>query len=308
MPAVLKRQFPTAEIHWVIRSDFAELIEHNNHIDQVWPFVKENGLSGWLKMIFQLRGEGFTHVYDAHRNVRSRVLTSIFFLTSFFQPFQFARRSKYRFKRFLLFRLRKNLFAKPFRSQLSFLEPLRKWSDDIAVPLEPQLLFSKDAEESVRKILPSQPFIAIAPSAAWTMKRWPVGHWIELVRTSSYFFVILGGPDDDFAQTIANVAPERCLNLCGKLRLIESCAVLKFADHVISADTGILHAADALGRPTLALIGPTAFGYPSHANSKVLEASLSCQPCSKDGRGRCSQDVYQKCMVDITPELVMEQL
>ena len=31
---------------------------------------------------------------------------------------------------------------------------------------------------------------------------------------------------------------------------------------------------------------------------------MECRPCTKDGRGKCSQSVYQKCMVEISPQRV----
>lgn len=309
VPAVLKTRFPQAEVHWVVRDDFAELLAHNPSVDRVWVFQRTEGLFGWLRMLAQLRGEKFTHVYDAHNNVRSGLLTWFFFLSYFHAPFRYLRRGKNRWKRFLLFRLGKNLFPKPFRGQYSFLEPLKTWGATIQVPREAQLFFSKDIREKIDGLQLPERFIALAPSAAWEMKRWPLSYWKELIRSMPQKnFVLLGGPDDRFCRDLANIAPDRCVNLAGRLKLLESCAVLERADGVVSADTGLLHAADLLGRKTVALIGPTAFGYPSHENSRVLEVDLPCKPCSKDGRGRCKQTVYQKCMIEIRPEMVSERL
>jgi len=51
---------------------------------------------------------------------------------------------------------------------------------------------------------------------------------------------------------------------------------------------------------------PTAFGFATNENIKTLEVELDCRPCTKDGRGACSQETYQRCMVEITPEQVAE--
>ena len=77
---------------------------------------------------------------------------------------------------------------------------------------------------------------------------------------------------------------------------------------MISADTGALHIADLFGRQAIALMGPTAFGLVARPTSVVLSVPLDCRPCSKDGRGRCSQKIYQRCMVEITPAQVGSQV
>src|SRR5690606_22489281 len=120
-----------------------------------------------------------------------------------------------------------------------------------------------------------RPWIIGAPSAAWEMKRWPVEYWCELIKQLRTSFILLGGPEDRFIAEIASVAPDRTLNLAGRLSLVESSTLVQLADLVISGDTGILHVADLMERPTLALIGPTAFGYPSRRNSIVLEVPVS---------------------------------
>ena len=61
-----------------------------------------------------------------------------------------------------------------------------------------------------------------------------------------------------------------------------------------------------MGVPSLALIGPTAFGYPSNPQSKVIEKEFDCRPCTKDGRGHCSREIYQECMVAISEDEVAE--
>lgn len=308
-PAVLKKAWPDSQVHWVVRSDFEELIAHNPHIENVWSFNKKRGLLAWLQLAYRLRSEDFTHVYDAHSNLRSRLLCAVFRMVFWKNSYSVIRRSKMRFKRFLLFQLGKNLFPTPFKGQVSFLKPLQKWNIDTSIPSKPQLHFSSDTLARVNPLLPKEKFIAIAPSAAWPMKRWPIDYWKQLISLNpEKYFVILGGPDDQFCAEIAAIAPQRTLNLAGQLKLLESCAVLLSAQQVVSADTGLLHAADLLGKKTIALIGPTAFGYPSHPNSHVLETSLDCKPCSKDGRGRCTQDVYQKCMVSISPQMVTAQI
>ena len=96
--------------------------------------------------------------------------------------------------------------------------------------------------------------------------------------------------------------------MAGKLNLVESCFAVYSSEMLISGDTGLLHVADHLGKNAIALIGPTAFGYPSGPWVEVLETNLSCRPCTKDGSGKCKDKVYQNCMVQIVPERVSQYL
>lgn len=302
----LKLSNPNNQVDWIVREDFAELLKHQSTIQNVVALKRKTGFLGLLKLIWALREHNYTHVYDAHNNVRSlvvRLFLRFFLLISLKAQPRIVVRSKNRWKRILFFKLnRRSVFKMPFRGSHSFLEPLVKWG--ISLPD-----MSSPAFQIPELPLPALPdsFIALVPSAAWPSKRWPLPYWKELIaKMPEKHFVVLGGPQDHFCQELADQAPDRVMNLAGKTSLLESCHVLQKARLTISADTGLLHAADQLHRANIALIGPTAFGYPSFPRSQVLETTLSCKPCSKDGRDRCKNSVYQKCMLELTPELVAQ--
>tara|TARA_B100000749_G_scaffold280707_1_gene278136 strand:+ start:51060 stop:52067 length:1008 start_codon:yes stop_codon:yes gene_type:complete len=311
VPTLIKAENSSAEVHWIVRSDFGEFVRSHQDIDRVISFDRKLGLVPLIKTSIALARNNYTHIYDAHNNVRSHIVMWVIFWTQVFSfgkipRYKFVRRSKYRWRRFLLFKLRINTYEKPFRGAMSFIQPLQNWwktsetkIKSLKVPLNtPE--FKGDLPNS---------FIALAPSAAWPMKRWPVDHWKRLIQEmTDRQFVILGGPDDDFCKDIQAIDPQRVFNLAGKCSWLETCSVLTKADMVVSADTGVMHLSDHLGRPTRALMGPTAFGHPTFANSQVLEIELPCRPCTKDGRGRCSQDIYQKCMIEISPKVVAQSI
>jgi len=120
---------------------------------------------------------------------------------------------------------------------------------------------------------------------------------------------LLGGKlEKAVAQKIMARFPQRVLDFVDKCSLIESCYILSESKYFVSADTGLLHIGDGLNVPGVCLMGPTAFGYPASKNVEVLEVELACRPCSKDGRGKCSQDTYKKCMVEIRPVTVFGKI
>lgn len=288
------------EIHWVARSDMSSILKLTPLVDKIWSFDRSSGMLGLIKLGLELRKEGFTHIYDAHSNLRSRILSLLLLGTPL------IRRSKERWKRFLLFKLRKNTYSWPYKGVLSYLAPLEKWSIQNTSNLEIQKWNFEEVE------LPTDfevgP-ILLAPSAAWEMKRWPLEHWKELIRLNpSLRFNILGGPSDTFCQELEDIDPKRVKNFAGKMSLIQSCMAVGKSSFIISADTGLVHVADHLGVKGISLIGPTAFGFATGEHIETLSVELNCRPCTKDGRGKCSQDVWRKCMVDITPAKVTQSL
>jgi ADP-heptose:LPS heptosyltransferase len=299
----LKKAFPSARIDWVARAEFVPMLNSTHQLDQVWPVDRAQGLWGLIRLGWSLRKQGYTHLYDAHRSMRSRLLSWMLWSPALTQ----VSRSKDRLKRILLFTFRLNTFPKPYRGMNSYLAPLEKWGvEQKAGQLE---IFTNGVISSeVEGMLPSE-FITLVPSAAWPMKRWPIDYWKQLMALlPEQKFVILGGPEDHFCEEIQLSSPSSSLNLAGKLSFEESCLIVQRSKLVVSADTGLLHVADLTGKAALALLGPTAFGHPTGHQVKTMEVELPCRPCTKDGRGRCSQSVYQRCMVEITPENVAKEI
>lgn len=303
----IKNRFPQSEIHWIARKDMSSFLAMDTRIDKIWAFDKKEGFSGLLDIADKLKQEKFDYVYDAHSNIRSNILK-----LKLFSPFrkkpEKALRSKERMKRFLLFNFRINKFDWPFKGVESYRKPLKKWGVQDFNDNYTDWHFPAEYPEKLDSLIGKQT-VTLVPSANWEMKRWPVGHWKKLITLlPDYNFVILAGPTDNFCEEIYQTAPERVKNLAGKTSLLESCYIVKQSNIVVSADTGFMHAADLFRVQTLALIGPTAFGFPTGNTVETLEVCLSCRPCTKDGRGKCKQVVYQRCMVDITPEIVAERI
>jgi ADP-heptose:LPS heptosyltransferase len=305
------QRYPEAQIDWVTRSEFKELVSLNKNINTLISLDRKMGFKGLLNLAIQIKNTNYDLIYDAHNNLRSNFI--FLFLTLTFSKKKWISRSKDRLKRILLFKFKLNYFPKPFKGIDSFYAPLL----DIGFkPLRTnqlvQYVFPPIVEEKVEALLKNdnaKKIITFVPSAAWEMKRWPIEYWKELATLlSNQQIFILGGKEDTFCEEIREVAPGKIVNLAGKLSLIESSYFIKRSDVVISADTGLLHVADVLGIKAISLMGPTAFGFTKSSLIETLETDLLCRPCSKDGSGKCSQSVYKKCMIDIKPVQVLKSI
>jgi len=314
MPTVdaIKNKYPDSEIHWFARKDMSSFLAMDSRIDKIWGFDRKDGFKGIIKQAKELKKEEYDFVYDAHSNIRSNILK--FYLLPFFRRLRkkkpaYTLRSKERLKRVLLFKFGINKFPKPFKGMESYLNPLKKLGLSDFTRHYKDWQFPKEYSKKFENLLNEDKTICIVPSANWEMKRWPVSHWKALItELEDYKFNILAGPDDHFCEEIEKAAKDRVTNLAGKTSLLESCYIVSKSQIVISADTGFMHAADLFNTKCIALIGPTAFGYPTGENVEVMEVNIDCRPCTKDGRGKCKQSIWQKCMVDITAKQVAEKV
>lgn len=304
IPAFLKNTNSETEIHFVTRKDLAQLADNNPNIKKVWSLDKKLGFAGLLQLISNLRKENFSHIYDAHNNLRS------FFIRGIIWGPKKLVRPMYRWKRFLLLQFHINLFEQPFSGQRDLIKPLEKWNLKFALPEAPQIFLNSDALKSAQAVLDENQiskYFVLVPSATYQLKRWPISHWKKLVELNpEKKFIVLAGAEDIFTDDLN--AFKNVLNLTGKTTLLQSAAFIQLSNAVISNDTGLLHIAEQLGRPAIALMGPAPFGFPSRKTTFIFEKKLKCRPCSKHGQGPCVNSIYQECLQSITPDAVSKKL
>ncbi len=144
-------------------------------------------------------------------------------------------------------------------------------------------------------------YAVLCPGANWLTKRWPTRYFAQLVPELQKRFglrsVVAGGPgDSELAAQIPGA-----LNLCGKTTLMQLVALMERARLVITNDSGPMHIAAALGRPLVAVFGPTnpvrtgPYGRPEC----VVRANIDCMPCY---RRQCS---HRSCLEKLAIEPVL---
>lgn len=316
IPTLLANHFPNAEIHWLTKQEMSPLVIGHPSVTKIWTLPKKSTIKHLIQLSLELQKEDFSHIYDAHNNLRSNLVCFMLLppinLKRIFSPPKFIRRSIKRLKRFLLFSFRINLFEKPFSGQRDLIEPLQKWGIKTELPPPPQIFPEKTAIENAYNLLSgfsNNDYVALAPSAAHFLKRWPKDYWRQLILLHPHQkFILLGGPTDTFLEDIKSVSPGTVLNLAGKSDLATSVALVSNCKALIANDTGLLHVAEQLGKPAIALMGPAPFGFPSRKSTKILELDLPCRPCSKHGQGPCINKNYQQCLSGISPHTVSTAL
>lgn len=153
---------------------------------------------------------------------------------------------------------------------------------------------------------PAGPWVGLSPGAAYgPAKRWPPERFAavgrELQKERGARLVLLGGPEDRAAAAQVRAQLPEALDLTGRTSLRQALGVLAHLKLLITNDSGLMHAAAALGTPLVAIFGstdPVATG-PFTGRATVLHHSRPCSPCFKR---TCDRD-YQ-CLLDIGVEEV----
>ncbi|HXG47138.1 MAG TPA: lipopolysaccharide heptosyltransferase II [Methylomirabilota bacterium] len=155
--------------------------------------------------------------------------------------------------------------------------------------------------------------IVLQPGARWWNKRWPLEHFVQLVRRlaaehADLDFAVLGGmADRSLGEAIRAACPERCLDLTGRTSLLEMVEWIRAGTVMVANDTGPMHVAAAVGVPVVGLFGPTeprrtgAYGQ----RDGILQTHLPCVPCMKES---CSRALPLECLRSISPEAVLSRL
>lgn len=170
----------------------------------------------------------------------------------------------------------------------------------------PMLHLSDEVLEAVIKYQ-KDPYITIAPTSVWYTKQFPREKWIEFIQNTAFKgkIYLLGGPVDQSACEEIKIAAgkDNVENLCGKLGLLESAALMKGAHMNYVNDSAPQHLASAVNAPTCAIFCSTipAFGFGPLSDHHVIiekEKELSCRPCGLHGHKSCPEGHF-KCAMDI---------
>lgn len=164
---------------------------------------------------------------------------------------------------------------------------------------------SSKAVEAAGKLLPAEGYLVLNPGAKWSTKRWPLPHWValayKLADKTDLALVVTGGPEDqEQGQAIERAVPGRVWNFCGQTALPVLAAILEGALMTITADTGPMHLAAAVGGGGLALFGPTKPWRtgPFGGHFRIMAPPKDCLGCLKK---KCGLD----CLELLGPDEVL---
>lgn len=310
----LKKTFPAVRIDFVIKKEYADLMQFNPHISELIVFDKSSGMNGLIKTRKYIIQERYDFFIDIHKNFRSLIVKT-------------ASRIKHRksysksiWKRTILIWFKINLFKNVKPVYLKYFDTVQ----EIQVPydgLGTEVFIPGEVMGKVDKMLVShaidrnKEFITICPGATYWNKRWPAEKFMGLIelidRKTGYQVILLGGPGDrELCQFIKNSTSVQVTDFSGRLSLLESGALLSKSHCVVTNDSGMMHLAQSQKTPVVAIFGATVkeLGFfPLKDKSIVIEHSVPCRPCTHKGLDRCPRKHF-KCMNSIEIKEVFKGL
>lgn len=237
MPAVaaLRAAQPDAELTWVLEPKWFPLLEGSGLVHHLLPFHRRDPLSVWTAQRWLQRWQPDCAI-DFQGLLKSAIL---------------ARCSGAPTRLGFANQLREEaagLFYTEHRAVTATHVVERNCE---LLGLRPQATPLPAGFPDTAAPLPTGPFVLAAPFAGWASKQWPIERYVELAALlQSRHGVTL----------VCNVAPQQ-ETPAGVFRHPSSIAGLihatRRATAVLGLDSGPLHLAAALGKPGVALFGPT---------------------------------------------------
>jgi len=285
----IKKQMPSAEIHFAVKKQYRGILDANPYIDCV------HELSDLYSLIKVLRGLHFDYVIDLHNNLRTRIIKIALGVPAY----SF---SKLNWEKYLLIRNKSTKVMPSVHIVDRYMDTVKQLGiqNDLA-GLDYFIPDDKGFNVSTLPASFQNGYIALIIGGTHATKRLPNEKLIALIHHLNGPMILLGGPEDvsnaDFI--LSKTSSDAVLNLVGKITLNQSASIVQQAAYVITHDTGLMHIAAAFHKTIFTFWGntiPELGMYPYLTTHTDLEVKgLSCRPCSKIGFDACPKGHFN-CM------------
>jgi heptosyltransferase-1 len=288
LPAVasLKHSFPHSHVSWVVRPRWMPLLEGNPFLDEIIPL--ERNMSGISAAWRRLRADRFHLAVDFQGLVQSGLVTAA------------ARADRVvGFHRSQAWERWASLF---------YSNEVTTTSAHI-VDRNLELVTAAGASSILRTFplpegrsegeLPSGKFVLASPLAGWGSKQWPLEMYEDVARRLDMPLVLNGSPDS--AAILRRVRGAR-IHLSGIDGLIDA---TRRAHAVIGVDSGPMHLAAALGKPGVAIFGPTdpARNGPYGGSLKVLRNAAAVTTYKRHANDEAMRAVAPAAVIEALASL-----
>lgn len=307
----IRYNFPDAYLACVVPSRCYAVLKDNPYLDEVIFYddkSEQRSISAKFKFIKLLKRKRFDSVFLLHRSF-TRALLCVF--AGIKKRIGISNRKR-------AFLLTRNI-PEPAKDSLHRIDYYLNIIEQVGLKIKDRFCdfsFKEEDAAFVRKVLEKNKIksndilVVLNPGGNWLLKRWPFDYWSKLadrlIEECRAKVVISGAHSDlKLAMQIKASMKKKAFIACGIFSLKQFAALCKQAALVVSADSGPLHIASAVGaKNIIAIFGPThkAITGPRPDNNVfIIQKDSGCRiPCyvlnCKDNR----------CMKAVTPDDVME--
>ncbi len=317
LPALraIRRTWPDAHLAILIKRELAGFFDGARWLDEVIAYSVARGTRGLgdrLRIVGEIRKRDFDLAVLFPNSFESALWTTLA---------RVPRRAGYAAdsrSAMLTIRARPTPLAMGAHQAHYWLEMVRASigasgdADDFAIEASPPHLEKMRAWLAARRKRADARLVALAPGAAFgPAKEWPANHYARLIDLLAERYgaesLMVGAPGERArCAEIAAASRSGAIVAAGETNIGELLALLAIADGFIGNDSGAMHVAAALGRPTVGIFGstnPVRTG-PMGSSARVIWRHLECSPCL----ARTCRFGHYNCLVDIAPEEVANAL
>ena len=281
----IRTNFPNCRVDFMVKKGNDDLVINNPLITNVYIFDKHKKVSSLFENIRAIRKEKYDIVINLQRFASSG------FITAFSGSAKIVGFKKNPFS-FLFHQRFEHKIGNGQHEVDRNLALVKSFCQNL---IRRPKLYPTNQDYSRIRPFSESPFICLAPSSVWKTKQTPIDKWLELIKgCGREIQIYLVGAESDFAlceEIIQKSGRAGLLNLCGKLKLMETAALFSKAKHVYVNDSGPLHIASAMNTTVTAFFCSTTpeFGFgPLSDSSEIVEVkNLECRPCGLHGHNSC---------------------
>jgi heptosyltransferase-3 len=313
----LKTARPDVRISVVVPAGTESMLTLHPSIDEVIPMRRNAGLWSDLRLIWGLRRRCFDLAVNMTEGDRGALLV---FLSGARLRFGVDPMGRgFAGKRRLYTHLIPPVYDGRHRAvmDMDVLGPLGIDNETAEV----ELFISEEDQERMDRWLEGhglggdRSFVTAHPTSRWQFKCWrneAVAQVVDRLQSMGVPVVLTCGPDPrevERLEAIVSLCRNRPLVLAGELSLKELGALVRRSALFFGVDTAPMHMAAALGKPVVALFGPSdsAVWGPLTPLRRVIERreEFPCLPCRQDG---CGGSKRSRCLEAITVDEAMEAI
>lgn len=294
----LQELFPATRLDILVRKGNESLFEGHPFLNQVYVWDKKGAkYKGLWRILRQVRNLQ----YDLVINLQRFGTTGLFTVLSKAHKTIGFRKNPFSF-----------LFDKAYPHELKAgihevdrnQALIQEWTEK---PASRPKLYPKACDVSSYGIEP--PFVCFAPHSVWKTKQLPTEKWISLAEqiNNEVSIVFLGAPSELEAcdQLMSQINRAGAMhNMCGRLSLLESAALMQQSQMNYVNDSAPLHLCSAVDAPQTAFFCSTSptFGFtPLSTVSIIAEANPqpACKPCGLHGKSACPKGHFDCGNIDV---------
>jgi len=282
---VLRERFPDAQISWVIRDSFANLLEGHPCLDEIIPFQRRSSAGQWWQLLKSLNRKKFDLVIDLQGLLRTGIMTAAT-RAPWRVGIEAAREGSH---------LTCNLtipdtgrfvpaWLKYWRVADAFGQGEQTRTTEIYIP-DADVSWAREKLQSPDYPLPT---LAIHAGAQWITKRWPPESFAAVgakaIRRFRCQIALVGTSSEreltgHIEKLLHKFVPTgRVINLAGETSLKQLAAVLQESNFVLTNDSGPMHLAAGLGTPVTGIFTCTSAlrSGPPGDQHELVSTNVSC--------------------------------